>query len=61
MSEPELLTLLRKCYAAVPDSRKGSTKIIDYDPAGSTYEFTEHEWSKKIRLILDIKHEPLGV
>jgi hypothetical protein len=65
MTEPntreELLELLKAAYANVPDSRKGLRRCVEYDPAGSTYEFTEYEWSKRIRAILGFRHEPTGV
>lgn len=57
----ELLDLLRTAYGRVPAQAKGRSRCVDYDPAGSTYEFTEHEWSARIRAILGIKHEPTGI
>lgn len=58
----ELLGLLRKAYEAASPSRLGTSRCIDYDPAaGSTYEFTEHEWSKQARKLLGIKAEPGGI
>ena len=53
--------LLKECYSRIPPSRLGKTIMVDYDPAGSTYEFTEFEWSKRVREILGIKYEPDGV
>lgn len=57
----EVIQLLRECYGRVPENRKGTTRCVDYDPAGSTYEFTEHEWSKKTRELLGIEYEPTGI
>lgn len=61
VSETELLQLLRETYQRVPENRKGITSIVDFDPAGNTYEFTEYEWSKKVREILKIIYEPTGL
>ena len=57
----ELRDLLKQSYAVADRRRLGITKCVQYDPAGSTYEFTEHEWSKRIREILGITHEPTGI
>jgi len=57
----ELKALLKECYSRVPEARKGRERVIDYDPAGSTYEFTEYEWSKRAREILGITWEPNGI
>jgi hypothetical protein len=56
-----LLRLLRECYSRIPSNRLGKTRCIDPDPAGSTYEFTEYEWSKEVRQILGITYEPDGI
>lgn len=61
MTEEELKLLLRECYSRIPSARLGVTKLVDYDPAGSTYEFTEYDWSIKVREILGIKYEPSGI
>lgn len=60
-SEHELVNLLRHAYRSIPEDRKGRSRCIDYDPAGSTYEFTEYEWSVRSREILGIMHEPTGI
>lgn len=57
----ELKTLLKEAYNRLPENRKGRTRAVDNDPAGSTYEFTEYEWSKRIREILNIVWEPSGI
>lgn len=57
----ELISLLREAYTRIPSNRLGKTECVDYDPAGSTYEFTEFEWSKRIREILAIQYEPTGL
>ena len=59
--ENELLGLLHEAYRRVPDRSKGRTVCVDPDPAGGTYEFTEHDWSKRIRELLGITYEPTGV
>lgn len=64
MPEPtmeEFKELLKSAYSKIPEDRKGITRCIDYDPAGSTYEFTEYPWSKRIREILKIEYEPSGI
>lgn len=57
----ELKKLLREAYNRVPEHRKGETKIVEYDSAGNTYEFTEYGWSKRVREIFDIVWEPTGI
>ena len=57
----ELLELLREAYRRIPQDRLGKAICIDYDPAGSTYEFEEYEWSKEIRKLLNITFEPTGI
>jgi len=61
VSKEELIELLKWAYGRIPSKRLGESKLIDYDPAGSTYEFTEFEQSKKIRELLGYKHEPSGI
>lgn len=60
-STTELIELLRRAYGAVPTKRLGQSRCIEFDPAGSTYEFTEHDWSKRIREILGYEHGPSGI
>jgi len=57
----ELISLLREAYSRVPEARLGTTRCVDYDPAGSTYEFTEADWSRRTREILRIVFEPTGI
>lgn len=57
----KLKALLKQAYSRIPERAKGSTRAIDIDPAGNTYEFIEHEWSKEIRAVLGIDYEPTGV
>ena len=59
--DEEVLNLLREVYRCVPENRLGTSKCVDYDPAGSTYEFNEHEWSRRVRELLGIKYEPTGI
>lgn len=61
MDPKELLELLREAYNRVPEDRKGTTKLVDFDPAGSTYEFHESTWSKRTRELLGITWEPTGL
>ena len=53
--------LLRLAYGCIESKRLGRTRCTDIDPAGNTYEFTEHEWSIKARAILGITYEPTGI
>lgn len=57
----ELIELLKECYNRIPRTDLGKSACIDYDPAGSTYSFTEYEWSIRVREILGYKYEPSGV
>lgn len=64
MTEPtieELKLLLREAYTRVRSERLGETRCVDYDPASSTYEFTEKPWSVRTREILGIQYEPTGM
>lgn len=64
MTEPtieELKQLLKDCYGRISSNRLEKTKLVDHDPAGSTYEFTEFEWSKRVREILGYDYEPTGI
>lgn len=60
-TKEELVSLLREAYSRVPVRRVGKECLISFDPVGRTYEFTEDEWSKRVRKILGIKHKPSGV
>lgn len=57
----QLRGLLTRAYRSLPEDRKGRTRCIDPDPAGSTYEFTEYDWSREIRALLGFRYEPTGI
>lgn len=61
MTEPtidELKELLKTCYNRIVGERKYNRKTVEVDPAGCTYEYTELEWSIRIREILGYIDEP---
>ena len=56
----ELYEFLSETYRRIPERQLGRMVCVQYDPAGSEYEFTEYEWSKRVREILGIDIEPQG-